>query len=67
MFSTPAAEQIGLALVGRLSSHVGMMPWRAREQVSAHRLSNAQTVLRALHDHQTQVDSGTRTLAGTCM
>ena len=34
----------------------------AGEQVSAHRLSNAQTVLRALHDHQTQVDSGIRTL-----
>jgi hypothetical protein len=27
----------------------------------------AQTVLRALHDNQIEIDSGTRTLAGACM
>jgi hypothetical protein len=39
----------------------------AREQVSAHRLSNPQTVLRELHDNQDEVDSGTRTRAGDCL
>jgi hypothetical protein len=72
--SEPSSERLEIVLISRGVRGMARLVLcrddavrKAREQVTAHLLSNAQTVLRALHDHQTQVNSGIRTRAGDCL